>query len=454
MISNTLKNLSALLAFSLAAFAQPAIAGPCTDALIGSYAVQPGGKAVLRIEKVKGVMVSRVSDDEGNWSEENHFFTPLSPSELPYLLGDKKDAAQSCGGYADRAGLFIKLPVGAHYPVSSASGKSEVRVASQSGYVVLQASGFATGATEMFKIAQPEQSAPAPAGAADPGAAVSTHISAPVSASPVKTVHDCRDCPSMAVLPAGQFDMGTRNGKLEENPDPATHQQRLHKVKFAKPFAISQTPVTRAQFAAFVAASADYEHDSGCFDVRPMILNQMAVARHDNYPGFAQTDNDPAVCVSWKGANAYAKWLSKKTGKHYRLPSEAEWEYACRAGGSQRYCGSDDLGAAGWYGTTANDEAGNSGLTTHPVAQKPANAWQLYDMSGNVWQMTEDCFTDDNKDAPADGKPVTQAGCEAHVIRGGSWASSPASLEATARSANGNSGEFNHIGFRLVRELP
>jgi len=234
---------------------------------------------------------------------------------------------------------------------------------------------------------------------------------APVTAQPARpssqttsissgVFHDCPDCPEMVPIPGKNYAMG-------------------------------KTHVTRGEFAAFVNATG-YQTGGSCWIYDGSKWEYRSGSGWRN-PGFSQDDSHPVVCVNWNDAQAYAQWLSRKTGKQYQRPSEAEWEYACRAGAQQKYCGSDNLDAVGWYD-------GNSGNTTHPVRQKQSNAWGLYDMSGNVWEWTQDCW---------------EGRCGKRVVRGGSWINSgPESARAADRSGLDSAYRSSSLGFRLSRTLP
>ena len=143
-------------------------------------------------------------------------------------------------------------------------------------------------------------------------------------------------------------------------------------------------------------------------------------------------DNCPVERVSWNDAKEFIQRLNAKTGKQYRLPSESEWEYACRAGGTHTYCGSDNVDSVAWY-------ANNSGIKTNYVAQKQANAFGLYDMSGNVWEWVEDCY---------------DSNCGRRVLRGGSWGSGADSLRAADRDYDDPGSRGGSGGFRVARTLP
>jgi formylglycine-generating enzyme required for sulfatase activity len=230
-----------------------------------------------------------------------------------------------------------------------------------------------------------------------------------------KTFQDCPDCPDMVELPAGSFDMGSAKGGPEEQP--------VHEVTIAKPFAIGKTEITQAQWHAVM---------------------------HDD-PSYFKTcgDNCPVEQVSWDDVQKFIGKLSDKTGKQYRLPSEAEWEYACRAGRQQEYCGSDSADPVSWNG----NNSGRALFTKpHPVATKQANDFGLYDMSGNVWEWVEDNYHDSYKGAPLNGA-AWMDGSYIHVLRGGSWGYDPEFSRAAARSKYGVIRYFSY-GFRVARTLP
>jgi formylglycine-generating enzyme required for sulfatase activity len=229
-------------------------------------------------------------------------------------------------------------------------------------------------------------------------------------AAAAQITKDCADCPEMVVIPAGSFEMG--GGAEREKP--------VHSVNI-RSFAMGKTQVTQGQWEAVMGNNPS------------------------NFPKCGA--NCPVEKVSWDDAQVFIQKLNAKTGKQYRLPSEAEWEYACRAGGRHEYCGSDNADAVGWYGA-------NSGNTTHPVAGKEANAFGLYDMSGNVWQWVEDYHHDSYSGAPTDGSVWTTGGEQKfRVLRGGSWYDRPALLRSAIRDGSSPFSGNSNYGFRLARTL-
>jgi formylglycine-generating enzyme required for sulfatase activity len=255
-------------------------------------------------------------------------------------------------------------------------------------------------------------------------------------------IRDCPECPEMVVISAGSFQMGAVNEK--------------HTVTFKDSFAIGKTEVTQAQWKAVMslagpAAAARPAPPAARPGVGGILSGLSgAGAANPSSPGnpsnFAQCgDNCPVENVSWNDAQEFIQKLNVKTGKHYRLPTSAEWEAACRGGKDEEYCGGNDVDAVAWYNS-------NSGSITHPVAQKKANAFGLYDMSGNVWEWVEDCFHRDYNGAPSDGSAWIAGDCKIRVMRGGSLGFEP--LRSGFRSGSTPEARNGDIGFRLARKLP
>jgi formylglycine-generating enzyme required for sulfatase activity len=234
---------------------------------------------------------------------------------------------------------------------------------------------------------------------------------------PGKVFKDCAECPEMVVVPAGSFQMGS-NESFFGSPVWDKAYKPVRSVRIGKAFALAKTEITLGQFAAFVSDSG-YDAGNSCRIWTGSKWEDTAERNWRN-PGFSQSESDPVACVNWEDASAYVRWLSQKSGKSYRLPSEAEWEYACRAGSSQAHCGSDNLDSVGWYGAFATRK-GNSGPSTNRVATKQPNAWGLYDMSGNVWEWVQDCWNETYSGAPDDGTAWSSGNCGQRVLRGGSW---------------------------------
>jgi formylglycine-generating enzyme required for sulfatase activity/uncharacterized caspase-like protein len=282
---------------------------------------------------------------------------------------------------------------------------------------------------------------------------------------PKDAFRECENCPEMVVVPAGSFTMGSPKGEKDRFDDEGPQ----HVVRIGKPFAVDKVHVTVDQFAAFVGETG-YLASARCSTFNNGAWNESADRSWRN-PGFLQEGSHPVVCVSWDDANAYVDWLSKKTGKIYRILSEAEWEYAAHGrtspGAYSRFWFGDDEKDLCRYGNGANRKARdipgwnkdwtvascNDGyLYTSPVGHFAPNAFGLYDMAGNAEQWTADCYHDGYNGAPADGSAWTEGPCsEVHVVRGGSWFSIPGYLRAAQRYKGFSAG--NAYGFRVARTL-
>ena len=278
---------------------------------------------------------------------------------------------------------------------------------------------------------------------------------------------DCADCPSMRALPAGNFVMGSPATESGRRPD----EGPTRSVTLGYRLGVAVTAVTRGEYARFVAERGE-PNGGACVTFEDGKWLQRA-GRDWRAPGFVQTDREPVVCVSWNDAQAYAAWLRLKTGHAYRLLSEAEWEYAARAGSTTRrywadradggdgadaasceYANVHDVSSArvnalGWPSFACDD--GHSHTAT--VGSFKANAFGLFDMLGNVWQWVEDCHRADYQGAPSDGSAVADAGCSRRVVRGGSWDDGPNSVRAARRDADPATARGSSFGFRLARTL-
>jgi len=240
-------------------------------------------------------------------------------------------------------------------------------------------------------------------------------------------------------IPGGTFQMGS-NEYDSEKP--------VHTVT-VKSFGMGKYEVTRGEFRKFVEATSyktEAEKGDGCYGWTGSDWKKDSAYNWKNV-GFTQDDKHPAVCVSWNDAKAYVKWLSEQTGKDYRLPSEAQWEYVCRAGSMGKYSFGDDvnqLGDYGWYGK-------NSDNKTHPVGEKQANKFRLYDMHGNVWEWLEDVWHSDYNGAPGDGSAWMSGDSNTRLLHGGSWSLDDDSLRCAFRVRDVTSSRYNNWGFRISR---
>jgi len=238
---------------------------------------------------------------------------------------------------------------------------------------------------------------------------------------------DCPDCPEMVRVPGGSFTMGS---PASESGRGADENQRNVTVAA---FAAGRTEVTRGQWAAFV-------RDTGRAD--PQVTGNTYCTWRS--PGYAQDDNHPVACVNWDDARAYVAWLSQRTGQRYRLLTEAEWEYAARAGTTTAY----STGAS-----ISPSEARFSSSSTASVGAFPANAFGLYDVHGNVWEWVQDCYENPYPNAPTNGAAYETSSCSSRVLRGGSWDSFPEYLRSAFRVRVNPTLRDYYGGFRLARTV-
>ncbi len=263
---------------------------------------------------------------------------------------------------------------------------------------------------------------------------------------------DCAECPEMVVIPSGTFAMGS---SPDDQAWAVSHGATASSVADEAPphavsvrsFALGVYDVTRAEYAAFVRDTGHPSSD-GCAETSMPGARMTSASWRD--PGFAQTDRDPVVCVSWYDATAYAAWLTTKTHAAYRLPSEAEWEYAARANTRTRFWWGDDDGPAAthaWY-------AANAGAHTHPVGAQPANPFGLHDIVGNVWQWTGDCYADSYAGAPSDGVARAWIADCMRVDRGSAWTYAAWLLRSATRERNPPGYRDAIMGFRVAKSLP
>jgi formylglycine-generating enzyme required for sulfatase activity len=281
---------------------------------------------------------------------------------------------------------------------------------------------------------------------------------------PKDAFKECENCPEMVVVPAGEVLMGSSRSDIE-NGLAAANEGPQHKAVIKQPFAVGRFEVTRDQYAAFVSSSG-YKGGNRCYTFEHNVPEERT-DRSFLIPGYAQDGNHPAVCVSWVDAKAYAEWLSQTTGKSYRLLSEAEFEYAARAGGAARFGFGNDPGEICKFANGADQSAKIAGLPgdapymnctdgfpfTAPVGSFAANNFGLYDLIGNVWEWTEDCFYGDYATARLDSAARADGVCSTRTVRGGDWFSTEASLRPAVRAKANADARHDDIGFRVARTL-
>jgi len=279
---------------------------------------------------------------------------------------------------------------------------------------------------------------------------------------------DCPDgCPEMVVVQQGSFTMGAPAGEeaRENLPDQFRgHSVPQHLITIGHEFAIGKFDVTRDEYAQFVAETNRPDPDS-CITVNAAGTGFIATNINWRSPGFPQTGRDPVVCVSWDDAQAYVAWLSAKTGHVYRLPTEAEWEYAARAGTTTARYASDDPAELCRYTNVADldygeQHPGDSGgnlpcrdgyVFTSPAGSFPPNPFGLYDMLGNVMDWNEDCWNVNYGGAPTDGTAWQSGDCGRRLMRGGSWDASLSVVRAAYRRGVPTFYRVATFGFRVAR---
>jgi formylglycine-generating enzyme required for sulfatase activity/CRP-like cAMP-binding protein/chromosome segregation ATPase len=286
----------------------------------------------------------------------------------------------------------------------------------------------ATEEPKMAGDAEPRSKATAEpeAAAGDTAAADADKQAAPVEVQPVRSFSESLSSggrtPTMVEFRADNFDMGSSSAS------PNFSERPRHKVKL-KRFAMAKNEVTFAQYDKFAEATGRSKPASG---------------------GWGR-GNRPVINVSWKDASAYAQWLSKQTGAQYRLPTEAEWEFAARAGSEKKF----------WWGNQVGESRANcfncggqwAGKQTAPVGSYPASPYGVHDMAGNVMEWVQDCYRSGYADAPDDGTAVEFKGCKQRVVRGGGFDSPSDLMRSSSRNQRKPTVRLNNLGFRVVREF-
>lgn len=265
------------------------------------------------------------------------------------------------------------------------------------------------------------------------------------------------DLPQMVSIPAGTFTMGCTPGWDDQLGGCRENESPAHAV-VVQAFALARHEVTVAQFQRFVEATAyvtTAEHQQqGCAirDANQMAPAWVVSAAHDwRNPGFGQAADYPVVCVSWQDAQAYVQWLSKTAGRQYRLPREAEWEYAARGGRiTAFYWGSQ---ADPHFANTSGVVGADRWQQAAPVGQFTANPYGLHDMAGNVWEWVADCWQADYRQAASPEAGVCPSN-PYRARRGGGWDNVPASTRSAARSPAATLDRSHVLGFRVAHDLP
>ena len=254
--------------------------------------------------------------------------------------------------------------------------------------------------------------------------------------------------PELVLIPTGRFQMGSTEPERKKALDAGAQRAWLeretpqHWVGIEQPIAMGRYPVTVGEWRQFVQATLWQGQGE---------VNWLS-------PGFRQTDTHPVVGVTWHDAQQYVRWLSEQTGRPYRLPSEAEWEYACRAGTKTTFSFGDEISTrlANYDGnfTYNGSPKGEYRQGTSRAGEFPSNPWGLFDMHGNVWEWVQDVVHDNYEGAPVNGTAWEDGGDQGRrILRGGSWLYNPRYLRSALR--NGFSATLSNdiVGFRVVRDL-
>ena len=395
-------------------------ATPSTDAKI--VARLKADDPVLVTGQVKGKDWFRVEFEGGSGFVNATLLTPADANEI----AEWQDLKASPDAEAAKA--FLKK-----HPDGTFKAKAEALLAS---------------------LEQPAE--PPPAEPAQPTAPAETSVKAGT------TFRDCSDCPEMVVVPAGKFIMGAASGEtgIYQNESP----QR--QVAIAKAFAVGRFEITIGEFAVFVNESG-YDAGNSCY-TDTVNISPGVNWKSPGYSGYIAGERDPVVCIDWNTAQAYTVWLSKKTGKRYRLLTEAEFEYAARAGSTTIFPWGTDANSAcafaniadaatistpwwrqGYTAVSCNDGGGY----TAPVGRYQPNAFGLYDMIGNVNEWVADCYVDGYGTAPTDGSAVEITGCQQRSVRGGAWGSVPYLVRSAARTFAPANARLQVDGFRIAQDL-
>jgi formylglycine-generating enzyme required for sulfatase activity len=290
------------------------------------------------------------------------------------------------------------------------------------------------------------------------------------AATPGTVFRDCGACPEMVVIPRGSFTMGSPDSEQGRDSD----EEPQHRVTISRAFAVGRFEITRDQFSAFIADSGYASRGGNCWYWN----EQERSARNDDSRrgwrdvGFAQERDHPVVCISWRDAKAYADWLSSKTSRHYRLLTEAEWEYVARAGSAaSRFWGADpedacdyaNVGDRAFTGgilsrqtgpkvsATAYHRCDDGFVYTAPVGRLHPNRFGLYDVMGNVLEWVEDCWNDTYDSAPSDGSAWLTGDCSRRVTRGGGWSDIPSFVRSANRDGKAPGLRMLNLGFRVAR---
>lgn len=266
-----------------------------------------------------------------------------------------------------------------------------------------------------------------------------------------KSFRDCPTCPEMVVVPAGKFLIGSSQSEAGRSnaEGPVQH------IMFSHPFAVGRFEITRKEFVEFLTATG-YDIGESCWTWRRTGGWKDRSQRSFFAPGFRQSNRDPAVCINWYDAAAYADWLKERTGREYQLPSEAQWEYFARAAtlGAFSFQGAISTSKANYDGSSyAGSQIGVKRGRTLKVGSFAPNPWGLFDIHGNAWEWTRDCWNESYTGMPTDGSPRLDGDCSLRVFRGGAWFNKPVHLRSATRFTVDAHARNQIYGMRVVRAM-
>jgi formylglycine-generating enzyme required for sulfatase activity len=403
--------------------------GPYAAALAAEL-VKPGQSDLIMFHHVRVAVMDKTNGDQVPWTEdgiqrrervlfgrEDNASGPIAPPAPTLSL--LREAAEAWDRTKDTTNIAALELFISSYKDTYYAGLARLRI----------------DELKKHQVAVATPPAPSPAQAAPKCDGIESQVG-PVRQclKPKDTFRDCPDCPEMAVVPAGTFTMGSPANEAERRED-----ETQVRVTIGAPFAVGRFAVTFDEWDACV-------EDGGCNGYKP------------SDQGWGRGKR-PVINVNWDEAKAYAAWLSRKTGKTYRLPSEAEREYVTRAGTTTPF----------WWGSSITPNQANydgragypirpvvpvDRKRTLPIDSFEPNPWGLYNVHGNVWEWTEDCWNWSNAGNPGDGRPRIRGDCAKRVVRGGSWSYPPQSLRSAIRGWYTSVGRDAGQGFRLARMLP
>jgi len=276
-----------------------------------------------------------------------------------------------------------------------------------------------------------------------------------------KEFRDCPTCPVMVVIPAGRVSMGFEGGESGRYEGP------VREVSIARAFSIGKFEITQGQYALFASATGR-RSGPGCnvwVEARQTVERDPSLDWRNPGYGRPPRDDEPVACVSWEDAEAYTRWLSSLTGHRYRLPTEAEWEYAARAGVEGRHPWGVDAARACLFANVFDMSAANPGIPwspaacsdtfagVAPVGRFAANAFGLHDVIGNVWEWIADCYAMPYPATPVDGSAQVALGCDRRGTRGGGWRTQISRQSFSFRGRDPADLLSQIFGFRIARDL-